>query len=317
MNKDNRVRLTGTSAAQAKVSAIKLGYLEDQFQTLFLDSDPRRAQPIINRGYCARVNAFSSAILRFMASVPSAQIVSLGAGVDSTYFRLKKAGHVAGRYVDVDMEHTCTFKTSVIAKHAMLSELAGEPIEPPSQSGPVHFRTQDYAIASADLRSIDSLQTALEATGISLQEPTLFVCECLLVYLEPSVTDSLFQWIVSKFPNGSILAYDPISMDDTFGKVMITNFESQGTPLLGISASVSVAGLQSRLSASGFPHVFAITMLEYYNSYLPNRPRIERVEWMDELEEWRIMMSHYALYGGALSASLLDLVRPAALSTLP
>eukprot|EP00301_Raphidiophrys_heterophryoidea_P025692 c8679_g1_i1.p1 GENE.c8679_g1_i1~~c8679_g1_i1.p1 ORF type:complete len:107 (+),score=23.61 c8679_g1_i1:354-674(+) len=106
-------------------------------------------------------------------------------------------------------------------------------------------------------------------------------------------------------------------MDDTFGKVMITNFESQGTPLLGISASVSVAGLQSRLSASGFPHVFAITMLEYYNSYLPNRPRIERVEWMDELEEWRIMMSHYALYGGALSASLLDLVRPAALSTLP
>ena len=45
--------------------------------------------PLINRGYYARVQAIRAALKHFLANLGGTQIVSLGAGFDSTYFLLK------------------------------------------------------------------------------------------------------------------------------------------------------------------------------------------------------------------------------------
>jgi hypothetical protein len=45
--------------------------------------------PLMNRGYYARVQAIRASLRHFLANLGGTQIVSLGAGFDSTYFLLK------------------------------------------------------------------------------------------------------------------------------------------------------------------------------------------------------------------------------------
>jgi O-methyltransferase involved in polyketide biosynthesis len=54
---------------------------------------PSRRSPLINRGYYARVAAVQTLVSQFLDHVKGnkAQIVSLGAGFDTTYFRMKNA----------------------------------------------------------------------------------------------------------------------------------------------------------------------------------------------------------------------------------
>lgn len=70
-------------------SAVKLGYWEDPYVKSFVQEATRRS-PLINRGYYARVKAVRIAVDSFLARTKgqSPQIVSLGAGYDTLYWRL-------------------------------------------------------------------------------------------------------------------------------------------------------------------------------------------------------------------------------------
>lgn len=71
----------------------RLGYYNDDFLRVFVRK-PSRRSPLINRGYYIRAKAVDTVIRRFIAAVPPStplQIVSLGAGFDTLYFRLRTA----------------------------------------------------------------------------------------------------------------------------------------------------------------------------------------------------------------------------------
>ena len=76
--------------------------------------------PIINRGTWARVYAISQILKRFLATyvgVSKVNIVSLGAGYDSTYFWLKKNDPEIDSkidYIEIDFEHIVKRKVSII-----------------------------------------------------------------------------------------------------------------------------------------------------------------------------------------------------------
>ena len=98
---EDAVRFTAIDALQSKVSAVKFGYYEDNFVHPFVPRstadrararrEPRRS-PLINRGYYARFRALESIILDFLrcggGPCRPKQVVSLGAGNDTTFFRL-------------------------------------------------------------------------------------------------------------------------------------------------------------------------------------------------------------------------------------
>ena len=67
-----------------------MGYYKDPYIDSFAKNKQRRA-PIMNRGYFGRVKAFQTLITRFINQhgLSNSQIVSLGAGFDTTYFLLK------------------------------------------------------------------------------------------------------------------------------------------------------------------------------------------------------------------------------------
>ena len=85
--------MTSNDALTTKVSAESLGYFKDEYVSLFMTKRASKKMfPIINRGTWARVYSVRQIILRFMAAYSQkskVNVLSLGAGYDSTYFWLR------------------------------------------------------------------------------------------------------------------------------------------------------------------------------------------------------------------------------------
>lgn len=91
-NNKKSVQATNGDAVVSKVSASKLGYFKDDFLKYFTSRQAcQRCTPLINRGTYVRVAAVRKLVDEFMATEPQCkkQIISLGAGFDTMYFRLK------------------------------------------------------------------------------------------------------------------------------------------------------------------------------------------------------------------------------------
>ena len=86
--------MTSSDALQTKVYAEHLGYFKDEFVSLFHPKrQARKMFPIINRGTWARVYAIRQVVLRFLKAYQGkskVNVLSLGAGYDSTYFWARK-----------------------------------------------------------------------------------------------------------------------------------------------------------------------------------------------------------------------------------
>jgi hypothetical protein len=83
------LRETAVDACSRKEHCVKRGYYVDPFLTCFTGDNTYVNSPLMNRGYWLRVKAVEEAVNRFLELVPeeAVQIVSLGAGYDTLYFR--------------------------------------------------------------------------------------------------------------------------------------------------------------------------------------------------------------------------------------
>jgi tRNA wybutosine-synthesizing protein 4 len=79
--------------------------MKDDYVHLFVKRPVRRS-PIINRGYFSRWAAFRKLMSQFLLSGTSSkkQILSLGAGFDTTYFQLLDEGNGPNLYVELDFK---------------------------------------------------------------------------------------------------------------------------------------------------------------------------------------------------------------------
>jgi tRNA wybutosine-synthesizing protein 4 len=124
---DQAVMMTSGDAVETKAYAASKGYFNDEFVAMFAKG--KKFMPIINRGTWARVQGVRQVIQRFLGAYESDQkvnILSLGAGYDSTYFWLKKnMPELAERltYIEIDFEKVVKQKTSTIKKRPELSSL--------------------------------------------------------------------------------------------------------------------------------------------------------------------------------------------------
>jgi O-methyltransferase involved in polyketide biosynthesis len=107
---------TANDAIMSKVSASSLGYYSDDFSAKLASEflapygAPPRRVPMMNRGTWARVAAMDRVVDEFLSmpfppchgTPPKRQIVSLGAGFDSRFFRLKQRSIVARQTGTID-----------------------------------------------------------------------------------------------------------------------------------------------------------------------------------------------------------------------
>jgi len=113
--------------------------------------------------YCYWANRFYENIAQ--------QIVSLGSGMDTTYFRIaQEYGHRMTGFFEVDFPTVMANKHRIIQSIPELSELAKGPLR----------------LVSADLRCLDAVFLALKSANIIPNQTTIFYSECVVNYLKPS-----------------------------------------------------------------------------------------------------------------------------------
>lgn len=300
---------TALSAASSKMAAAQRGYFGDPFTSLFHAAPMARSSPIMNRGTYVRVAAYDAVCDAFSAAGKEGeqrQILSLGAGYDTRPLRMRHANTALDRYVEVDVPQVMDHKRHVLQAAASahigphMRGSAAVPAPFPATEGWLH-------LVGADLRRIDGLRSALDACGLDPSAPTLVLLECVLVYLEPEESAGLLSFISSYLQDPACLVYDMVHPEDPFGAQMVANLRARGLRLAGLEACPSPAAHVAKLKATGWAMVEATSMLEWYEKALDaaERVRVERLEWLDEVEEWRLLLSHYmfALAVGAVGST--------------
>uniref|UniRef100_A0A8V0X6K3 Leucine carboxyl methyltransferase 2 n=1 Tax=Gallus gallus TaxID=9031 RepID=A0A8V0X6K3_CHICK len=121
-----QVQGTGGSSAVSKCSAAERGYVQDRFVRLLVGR-PRRRTALIHRGYYVRARAVDHCVQDFLLktqSHPRTQILSLGAGFDSLYFRLKDMDLLRHTVIyEVDFPNVACQKATLIKRTEELSAL--------------------------------------------------------------------------------------------------------------------------------------------------------------------------------------------------
>lgn len=310
------VRSTNDSSALSKSSLAARGYVHDAFAALLVPGTARRA-PLIHRGYYVRARAVRHCVRAFLerartaAGGPRAQILSLGAGSDSLYFRLKTAGLLAWAAVwEVDFPDVARRKAERIRDTPELCALTG-PFQYGDPASSLCFESLDYRILGLDLRQLQRLDQVLTTVGLDAAAPTLLLAEAVLTYLEPDNSAALIAWAAQRFPNALFVVYEQMRPHDAFGQFMQQHFRQLNSPLHGLDRFPDVEAQQHRFLQAGWTACSAIDMNEFYRCFLPTeeRRRMERLEPFDEFEEWHLKCAHYfilaASRGDTLSHTLV------------
>ena len=218
------------------------------------------------RGYWARVTAFDQIILNFLESnlsvtdsngnVIKKQIVSLGAGIDTSFWRL------CNSHASVFKQHLHKFyemdflETTIRKIHLFTSNIENEKlflqnkdfldINNKSEHNVVinkkegTINSKYYALIPGDMCQWSKLEAKYFKRDVnndstnkndefvdldfSFDRPTLFLSECVLIYMPVSKSKHIIDWIAKNFHNGAAFAlYEQILPNDAFGKQMIKN----------------------------------------------------------------------------------------------
>ncbi|XP_068528343.1 tRNA wybutosine-synthesizing protein 4 isoform X6 [Anas acuta] len=292
-----QVQGTGGSSAISKCSAAERGYFEDRFLRLLAGRRRRRA-PLVHRGYYIRARAVDHCVQDFLLktqSYPRTQILSLGAGLDSLYFRLKDMGllHHTVMY-EVDFPNVARQKATLIKTTKELSALVGD-TEGERLGVATAFSGEDYKLLGVDLSELSKLSTALKEAGLDNEVPTLFIAEVVLTYLENSRSDALIQWAAEHFSQACFLLYEQMHPEDSFGRVMQQHFSQLNSALHSLSQYPDCEAQQRRFFEKGWTECSVMDMNEFFTCCIPEneQQRVQSLEPFDEYEEWHLKCSHY------------------------
>uniref|UniRef100_A0A8B9NAL0 Leucine carboxyl methyltransferase 1 n=2 Tax=Accipitrinae TaxID=8955 RepID=A0A8B9NAL0_9AVES len=307
---DEAVRGTCEDASVCKRFAVSVGYWKDPYIQYFVRQAKERKAPEINRGYYARVHGVSYLIKAFLKKTDcNCQIVNLGAGMDTLFWRLKDENLLPRKYFEVDFPMIVARKIHNIKSKPPLSKPIMESHSGDSLLIDSHsLDSSRYSIVGADLRFSSDLEEKLKKHNLDIHLPTLLVAECVLVYMTPQQSANLLKWAASTFPVAMFINYEQVNMTDRFGQIMIENLQRRQCNLAGVEICRSLDSQRERLLLNGWETARAIDMMKVY-SFLPQADvkRIEGLEFLDEKELFEQLMQHYCICWASKDSSNLGL----------
>jgi tRNA wybutosine-synthesizing protein 4 len=157
------------------------------------------------------------------------------------------------------------------------------------------------------MRVAPELADAMVAAGFREDIPTLFLSECVLVYMQAMHGDSIIKWCASAVSSApsAMIVYEQFNPNDPFGTVMVENLMQRGCPLLSIFDYPTLESQRDRYLQRGWEQCWMANMNEVYSKYLDEKDveRIHKLEMMDEFEEWHLIQAHYFILIATRSGS--------------
>ncbi|CAJ0586583.1 unnamed protein product, partial [Mesorhabditis spiculigera] len=296
---DYSVQKTNDDATQCKYAAVQLHYFEDPFLSRFYTPSidtPLRRDPEISIGYWARVAAMHKYVTEFLAAHPDGQILNLGCGFDTLFWRLKSAGTPFKKVVEIDFSSVTARKMRQILKPGK-PDVVGLFSETPREVQHCDLHCGDYHLIGADIRQWKELEEKLETTGVDAKLPTLVLAECVLVYMGETESHTLLKNLAAMFSTITFVNYEQLNTNDSFGKIMEENLLRRGLILPGLSACETPEKQAARFIEAGFTNVKVFDMHTIYTTMLDSeeRKRIEAIQHLDEMELLRQLLEHYGI----------------------
>jgi len=328
-SKDKIVQRTDNDASVSRMSAVEVGYLEDEFAKPLLQGNVVRRYPIINRGReshaaaCeqllnwrtgtyVRTTAIDLLVDKFLTAYPEhkKQIISLGAGSDTRYFRITSdKPSVSLVYHELDFQSNTVQKVAAIQRSVVLLN-AAQALQPSLSD--LHFSAEDgylhsptYNIHPIDLRTLASESSVPALPNLDRSLPTLILSECCLIYLSSTHADGILNTLTTiLLPSPvavSIIIYEPIHPHDAFGRVMVSNLAARGIVLQTLDRYSSRTRQKARLRRAAFSDRQMAADVDFiWERWVSNaeKERVAGLEMLDEIEEWRLLAQHYCIAWG-------------------
>lgn len=253
-----------------------------------------------------RSTAIDRLVANFLLTHASSakQIVSLGAGTDTRFFRLLDA------YPDTRLVyHEIDFPTNTVPKIASIQRhpaLYHKLLQIPKTSNSYHSPT--YNVHALDLRSLATPSDNAplpDLPNLDPTIPTLILSEMCLIYLQPATV----QRIVSTFTThylrpttpASLVLYEPILPQDAFGRTMISNLQSRNIHLPTLTSYPDLDHQRTRLGNYGFKDGARAADTNFiWKQWISEaeKERVASLEMLDELEELELLLKHYCFAWG-------------------
>lgn len=247
--------------------------------------------PVMNYGTYLRTMAIDQTISECLHKHSKLQIVNIGCGSDLrmiTLLRDDKTASNVEKYIDVDYAESVGLKRQVLENSKALSPI---------------LEDQRYVLESCDLKNVQStIDLLLKLTKPEI--PTLVISECVLCYMPDKESQLLIDSVMDTYKEGEWVSYDPIGgsdPNDRFGKIMQQNLlesrQLQLPTLLKYNSCEKYASRWTQRSQSEFKKQI-MDMWQYYSNSVPSQEknRLKTLQFMDEIEELRVMQSHYVIF---------------------
>ncbi|KAG9092672.1 carboxy methyl transferase for protein phosphatase 2A [Ceratobasidium sp. UAMH 11750] len=176
------------------------------------------------------------------------------------------------------------------------------------ERGGTALRSQQYHLLPLDLRAGTSALSPLATPSTDASSPpplnpdlpTLFIAECVFVYMLPSASAAVVQWFAETFSRVAGIVYEMFGLQDSFGKVLKENLKARHIDLPGADAFPTLDSQMARFSSNGLLNSKSRTLKDIRRENIPDSElqRISRLEHLDEIEELELVLAHYAITWG-------------------
>ncbi|KAL5412220.1 hypothetical protein PMIN06_011601 [Paraphaeosphaeria minitans] len=307
--RDNAVRGTDQDAAGSRVSCVELGYLNDPYAKLFATQSSTRRLPLLNRGSYVRTTAIDLLVDRFLTTPTHGlkQIISLGAGTDTRYWRLHdKYPDTPLLYHELDFPANAASKLLSIQRHSELEDALGAPhfgLAGPQQS----YHSSTYNLHALDLRILAATDTASlpDLPNLNPTANTLILSEMCLCYLQPEVVEKIIYTLTTHYLRSStptsLVLYEPIRPRDAFGRTMISNLATRNIHLPTLTKYPELADQRARLKEYDFGDGDGVVDTGFvWREWVSaeEKERVGQLEMLDEMEELELLLRHYCVCWG-------------------
>ena len=160
------------------------------------------------------MTGFATLIEKFFEACDTAvQIINLGAGFDTLFWRLATEGRPVNNFVEIDFAGVTARKCMLIKRSKELMNLvAGEEAEIKLSKTDLH--STKYHLVAADFTDLNVMETKLSESDVSYTCPTLILAECALVYVDQNKTSKMMSWLANKFTSCTFVNYEQLNMND-------------------------------------------------------------------------------------------------------